>query len=192
VARKPAGVRSRPQGGKPKDRAPRVAPQFRDPATGFYTLPLFREILFVEVKRARRYGLPLALALLQFDPPAVSGPKRGQLLAGLARVVRDSLRDTDLPVQFSQEQVLLVMTHTELAGALTVCERIRERVEKASFTISVGVCASPMPGKALSVADLVQNAQKCLSAARGQGGNRVEFFDRADVAHALGHDEATG
>jgi hypothetical protein len=45
-----------------------------DPTTNFYTFGHFKEVLFVEVKRARRYGFPLALALLAFDP--LSGAHR--------------------------------------------------------------------------------------------------------------------
>src|SRR4051794_14898475 len=37
-----------------------------DPLTSFYTFSHFKEVLFVEVKRARRYGFPLAIALIGF------------------------------------------------------------------------------------------------------------------------------
>ena len=50
-----------------------------DPLTSFYTFSHFKEVLFVEVKRARRYGFPLAIALIGFDPVKVK-PSPGLLI----------------------------------------------------------------------------------------------------------------
>jgi diguanylate cyclase (GGDEF)-like protein len=168
-----------------------------DPLTGFYTFAHFKEILFIEVKRARRYGIPLGLAVLEFDPLVKSAEPalRAQLAGGLSLAIRRSLRDTDYPVQLSVDRVLLLMPHTDLQGALVVSRRICERVEKASLehegkvlrpTLSIGVAAAPIPGQELSFADLVSRAQSALAGAVESGGNRVEFFDSAaSVAAAL-------
>lgn len=165
-----------------------------DPSTNFYTFSHFKEVLFIEVKRARRYGFPLALALVGFDPitghPPGEGHVHEQLMGGLALAIRRSLRDTDFPVHHSVDRVLLLMPHTDLAGSLIVARRICERVAKASLqvgdelvhpTISVGVAAGA-PGKEYSFSDLVRQAQEGLAAAMAQGGNRVEFLDAE--AHA--------
>lgn len=158
-----------------------------DPLTSFYTFAHFKEVLFVEVKRARRYGFPLAIALVGFDPVKVK-PTPGlqeQLMGGLALAIRRSLRDTDYPVQQSTDRVLLLMPHTDLAGSLIVARRICERVARATLqhgdevlspTISVGVAAGE-PGREYGFSDLVRQAQDGLQAAQARGGNRVEFFD---------------
>lgn len=161
-----------------------------DPTTNFYTFAHFKEVLFVEVKRARRYGFPLALALISFDP--VQGEMNGelltQLMGGLALSIRRSLRDTDYPVQYSVDRVLLLMPHTDLAGSLIVARRICERVSRATLqtddtvihpTISVGVAAGE-PGREYNFSDLVRQAQDGMTAAMARGGNRVEFFTGAD------------
>ncbi|MCA3010763.1 MAG: diguanylate cyclase, partial [Myxococcaceae bacterium] len=141
-----------------KPGAPRPGDGILDPTTNFYTFNHFKEVLFVEVKRARRYGFPLALAVLAFDP--LEGPVvdrvQGQLMSGLALAIRRSLRDTDYPVQYSPDRVLLLMPHTDLAGSLIVARRICERVARASLqaddervlhpTISIGV-AGGAPGR---------------------------------------------
>ncbi len=158
-----------------------------DPTTNFYTFAHFKEVLFVEVKRARRYGFPLALALLAFDP--LQGPQQSpvqsQLMGGLALAIRRSLRDTDFPVQYSADRVLLLMPHTDLAGTLIVARRICERVSRATLqtgddvihpTISVGVAAGE-PGRDYGFSDLVRQAQDGLTQAMARGGNRVEFYD---------------
>lgn len=167
-----------------------------DPTTNFYTFAHFKEVLFVEVKRARRYGFPLALALLTFDPIAtpLRPALRTQLMGGLALAIRRSLRDTDYPVQYSADRVLLLMPHTDLAGSLIVARRICERVARASLqadrellhpTISVGVAAGE-PGREYGFSDLVRQAQDGLTQAMAAGGNRVEFYDASSdlTAHA--------
>jgi diguanylate cyclase (GGDEF)-like protein len=158
-----------------------------DPLTNFYTFSHFKEVLFVEVKRARRYGFPLAIALVGFDPLKVKATAslQEQLMGGLALAIRRSLRDTDYPVQQGVDRVLLLMPHTDLAGSLIVARRICERVARATLqhgeeilspTISVGVAAGE-PGREYGFSDLVRQAQDGLQAAQARGGNRVEFFD---------------
>ncbi len=161
-----------------------------DPMTNFYTFAHFKEVLFVEVKRARRYGFPLALALIGFDPLplTVDEELRGQLMGGLSLAIRRSLRDTDFPVQQAPDRVVLLMPHTDLAGSLIVARRICDRVSKATLqrgdqvlnpTISAGVAAGA-PGHEYGFADLVRQATDGLNAALARGGNRVEFVDAVE------------
>jgi diguanylate cyclase (GGDEF)-like protein len=168
---------------------PMAPPDFGilDGTTGFYTFAHFKDVLFIEVKRARRYGFPLALALIGFDAVEGAGKLEVQLMAGLALSIRRSLRDTDYPVQYSKDRVVLLMPHTDLAGSLIVARRIVERVSKASLqvgdvflqpTISVGVAAGE-PGHEYVFSDLVRQAQAGLDTAIAQGGNRVEFVSTA-------------
>lgn len=172
--------------------APRPGEGILDLTTNFYTFAHFKEVLFVEVKRARRYGFPLALALVAFDPIAgkVSHELKTQLMGGLALAIRRSLRDTDYPVQHSSDRVLLLMPHTDLAGSLIVARRICERVARATLqagdtivhpTISLGVAAGE-PGREYGFSDLVRQAQDGLTAAMARGGNRVEFVTPALAA----------
>ena len=79
--------------------SPRPGDGILDPLTNFYTFNHFKEVLFVEVKRARRYGFPLALALIGFDPLPTrhEGHMQEQLMGGLALAIRRSLRDNRLP-----------------------------------------------------------------------------------------------
>src|SRR5262245_36248457 len=55
-------------GGRARPPRPRVGEGILDPLTAFYAFRHLKEVLSVEVKRARRYGFPVALALLAFDP----------------------------------------------------------------------------------------------------------------------------
>ncbi len=177
--------------------APRPGEGILDPLTGFYTFAHFKEVLFVEVKRARRYGFPLSVALIAFDPFPIDVPPElsTQLMGGLALAIRRSLRDTDYPVRYGEGRVLLLMPHTDLAGALVVSRRINERVGKAQLAhegrvlapkVSIGVSATgaAKPGTELSFADLARHAQQSLDAAIAAGGDRVEFHDSAAAESA--------
>ncbi|ATB32050.1 diguanylate cyclase [Melittangium boletus] len=157
-----------------------------DPFTQFYVFSHFKDFVFVEVKRSRRYGLPLALALVAFDALPVQADRelREQLYGGLALAIRRALRDTDFPVQYSADRVLLLLPHTDLAGAHTVSRRVCERVARSSLsfdeqvlrpTVSVGLAALS-PGGEGSFSDLVRQAQRSLETARAAGGNRVEML----------------
>jgi diguanylate cyclase (GGDEF)-like protein len=163
-----------------------------DALTGFYTFAHFKEVLFIEAKRSRRYGLPLSLAMIAFDPIEgdVSPQLRAQLYSGLALSIRRLLRDTDFPVQFNPDRVMLLMPHTDLRGALILARRICERVAKARVThedglvnptVSVGIAALNQD-REQGFGQLVQNALKSLEQAQDMGGNRAEFHDSAQVA----------
>jgi diguanylate cyclase (GGDEF)-like protein len=183
--RLPELVRLRELGGV-RVQAMRLRDGILDPLTGFYTFSHFKEVLFVEVKRARRYNFPLSLALVSFDPlpRKVAAAFRGMLFSGLALAIRQSLRDTDYPVQYNSHHVALLMPHTDLQGALATSQRICERVEKSRLehpkgvirpTVSVGVAGCPQPSREFSFAQLVKAAQDAMARATAAGGNRVEF-----------------
>jgi len=163
-----------------------------DPLTSFYTFGHFKDVVFMEVKRARRYGFPVSIALVAFDPLPVTPTEalHSQLFGGLALAIRRSLRDTDYPVQYSPDRVLLLMPHTDLQGALVVSRRICDRVSKASLasrgqtlrpTISVGVASAAPRGGELSFGDMAARAQAALEEALAAGGNQVQFTSPLDL-----------
>lgn len=179
---------------RPVEEAPKAAaipePSTQDPHTHFSTYDHFKDVLLVEIKRARRYGFPVSMALLGFDDATLSASQnlRAPLYGGLALSIRRSLRDTDFPVQYGPDRVLLVMPHTDAAGALVVSRRICERVGRASLlhdgaqvhpTISVGIAAVE-PGQAeRTLGDVIRQATIGFEAAQAWGGNRVELGEAA-------------
>lgn len=144
-------------------------------------LELLKRLLLAEVKRSRRYGHPLSLALVALDAGAgadrASPRARAALLGDVLRAVTGSLRDIDLAVPFSQERIVVVMPHTKADGALRVarrlCASVRERSGAPRVTASVGVATHPGDGT-VSFAGLVKRAGEALERARVQGGDRAE------------------
>jgi two-component system, cell cycle response regulator len=148
-------------------------------------LELMKKLLLLEVKRSRRYGHPLALAVVGVDRwPEVeaklgirgAAPFLGEVLGVLA----GQLRDIDLAVPFAGERFVVLMPHTRGAGGLTVarrlCARIRAHAGPVRVTASAGVCSHP-GGGSVSFGALVKRAAEALARARSAGGDRAELSD---------------
>lgn len=56
------------------------------------------------------------------------------ILVEIARVMSRSLRRNDLLARWGGEEFLLLLPDTDLASGAVVAEKIRERIENASFT----------------------------------------------------------
>ncbi len=161
----------------------------RDARTGFYTFGYFKEALYVEVKRTRRHGYPLAVMLIAYDRSSLDDGAltedgvADELYGGLALAVRRSIRETDLPVSYTPENVLVLMPHTDLEGGVTVAKRVRSvikhsriRAGDTSFnpTLSMGVCATSQL-KDPTFSRLVKTATRALRHARKRGGNCIVY-----------------
>jgi diguanylate cyclase (GGDEF)-like protein len=146
-------------------------------------LEFLKRLLLVEVKRSRRYGFPISIALLAVDRwgevvKDLSGAKeRTALLAELLGVVSGTLRDIDIAVPFSDERLLVLMPHTKEDGALKVarrlCALVRDRTRGPKVTVSVGVAAHAGDGT-ISFGSLVKRATEALARAREAGGDQAE------------------
>lgn len=148
-------------------------------------LAFLKKLLFVEVKRSKRYGYPLSLALLEIDAwenvrSKLGARQRTALLADLLGLVKASLRDIDLAVPFADERLVVLMPHTGADGAVRVarrlCAKIRDRTGAPLLTASAGVASHAGDGT-VSFGGLVKRAGEALARARAQGGDRAESAD---------------
>jgi len=160
-----------------------AAERARPPLTpsGAHDLGFLKRLLFVEVKRSKRYGIPLSLALVSIDRwEEVSeqiGPRaRAALLAELTGVVSGAVRDIDIAVPFSEDRLVVLMPHTPSGGGLHVarriCSRVRERATAIPVTVSVGLASHEGHGT-VSFGSLVKRAAEALVTAKSLGGDRV-------------------
>jgi diguanylate cyclase (GGDEF)-like protein len=145
-------------------------------------LDFLKRMLFVEVKRSRRYHTPIALALVGIDgwpaPAARLGARaRARLLADVLATLSSSVREIDIAVPFADDRFVVLMPHTDGPGGLEVsrrlCARIREGSLSARLTASVGVAAHAGDGP-VSFSALVKRAADALERARRGGGDRAE------------------
>ncbi len=149
--------------------------------SGAHDLAFLKRLLFVEVKRSRRYGYPLSLALVSVDRwdelSEQLGPRaRTTLLGELTGVVATVVRDIDVSVPFSDDRLVVLMPHTATGGGLQVarriCARVRERSSAIPLTVSAGLASHDGHGT-VSFGKLVKRAGEALTRAREAGGDRA-------------------
>lgn len=168
----------------------------RDALTGACTRREFFETGRAELKRARRYGHPICVLLLDFDHFKHINDQYGhaagdQVLKVLSRRVMDSLRSSDRYYRFGGEEFVIILPHSEIADALLVAERIRVLVETrpvefGEFTIPVtlSIGISCLEGAGETLDDVVAKSDRALYMAKESGRNRIEVFERLKQSEA--------
>ncbi|RMH40975.1 MAG: GGDEF domain-containing protein, partial [Deltaproteobacteria bacterium] len=155
-----------------------------DSVTGFQHIDFFQKLLVIELKRARRYGYPLAVVLVAIDPypeepsPAVAR----QLRTRVATAISACIREIDIPVDFADDRFLVFLPYTPLDGAERVGRRIAKVVasygkvadgdREHRMSVSVGIAALK-PGRPVSFARLIRDAKAAVRAAQLKGGGQV-------------------
>jgi diguanylate cyclase (GGDEF)-like protein/putative nucleotidyltransferase with HDIG domain len=185
---------------------PRLEEQARiDPKTGLFNSRHFAATLTEELARAQRFERPVSLIMADLDLLRDVNNTYGHLvgdevLAGVADVFREELRDYDVPTRFGGEEFAILLPETGYEQALAIAERIRSAVARRVFdfedasepvrvTLSLGVSSFPRDGETPS--DLVHRADLAVYRAKLQGRNRVigagdeEVLVRADRAPRL-------
>ena len=161
-----------------------------DALTGTFNRRYLDRRLDEEVLRARRYGFPLAVLLLDIDHFKEINDEHGHpfgdgILAGLSQIVMNSVRKTDVVARYGGDEILVIATHTPLLDAAELGERLRQRVEGAVMgqankagggvpvrvTISVGVAG--YNDELSSGQALIQAADQALYQAKQAGRNRT-------------------
>lgn len=158
-----------------------------DGLTGLYNHLYFYSSLKVEAKRSRRYDLNFSLVMLDLDDFKQVNDRHGhvvgdQALATVSELIRQNVREIDVPCRYGGEEFALILPETDRAGAFIVTERIRADVEtvfrQRSFddrtvelTISGGL--SVYPSDSLSEEELLVRADQALYLSKHRGKNRV-------------------
>ncbi|HYL06632.1 MAG TPA: diguanylate cyclase [Thermoanaerobaculia bacterium] len=144
-----------------------------------------------ELERAQRYGRPLTLAMADLDHFKEVNDRYGHLagdtlLKAVSQVASEGLRSTDMIGRYGGEEFLVVLPETDIAGAVSVAEKIRSLVQKTSVpmedgtmvrvTISIGLASlrdgQPRQERA-TARDLIGAADRSLYQAKNKGRNRV-------------------
>ena len=165
----------------------------KDHLTKLYNRFYFEEEGKRELERAKRYGYPVSLIMLDLDDfkrvnDRFGHQKGDEVLVRFAEIVRKSIRRTDIPVRYGGEEFLVLLPHTNLSGAIKVAERIRVSFSKVVFkegsevfrlTVSAGVASCESEGCELDT--LLYKADKALYQAKREGKNRTVVFSRQGI-----------
>jgi diguanylate cyclase (GGDEF)-like protein len=156
-----------------------------DPLTGCHNRRGFDEILQMEVARAKRYGRPLSLVLLDIDHFKRINDDFGHevgdhALQRIGRAVRHTFRNTDSACRYGGEEFALIFPETPKDEGAKLAERLRILVESLppnaevprALTASFGVAC--FPDDAESIPDLIRAADRALYQAKSNGRNRCE------------------
>jgi diguanylate cyclase (GGDEF)-like protein len=158
-----------------------------DDLTGVYNRRKMLEILKREKALADRGGDGFAICLFDLDHFKQINDSFGHLagdnvLQLLTKEVQKEIRASDSLARYGGEEFVVILSRTNLEGALEYAERIRIRVEKISHpnlghkknvTISIGVVGYT-PSESLE--SLLSKADEALYVAKTNGRNRVEFY----------------
>jgi diguanylate cyclase (GGDEF)-like protein len=143
-----------------------------DGLTKLHNHRFFQDYLTREIKRVSRTGEALSMLLIDIDDFKRLNDRLGhsagdELLANTARLLNESIRESDLVARYGGEEFVVLAPETDLEGALRLAEKVRMSIAESSLilddskqitkmTVSIGV------------------ARFC--------GNRKTFFQAADQA----------
>jgi diguanylate cyclase (GGDEF)-like protein len=104
---------------------------FRDPLTGVGNRLAFDEALAREIARAKRHHGRLVLIMMDMDGFKEVNDRYGhlvgdELLKHFARLVKTTIRDSDMLFRFGGDEFALLMPETDRTGGMQLVTRLRE------------------------------------------------------------------
>ena len=163
-----------------------------DGLTKLHNHRFFQDHLTREIKRVDRTGEPLAMLLVDIDDFKGLNDRFGhaagdELLAGLARIMNDTVRESDLLARYGGEEFVVLCSNTELDGAYSLAEKVRTAIAETSFilddslrptrvTVSIGVAQFRGNRKGF-----FQAADRALYRAKAEGKNCVITEEEQEV-----------
>ncbi len=155
-----------------------------DGLTQLHNHRYFQDHLTREIKRSARTKHSLSLILIDIDDFKQLNDTHGhaagdEVLASLAAIMNDSARESDLIARYGGDEFVILMTNTDLAGAVHLAEKIRMTVETTrlivgdnlrpiEITISLGVAVFDGDRR-----DFFAEADRALYEAKAAGKNCV-------------------
>jgi diguanylate cyclase (GGDEF)-like protein len=154
-----------------------------DALTGIANRRHGEELLEKEIRRARRYRVPLALVAVDIDRfkainDSYGYPVGDVVLRSVAAAAQAVLRGSDVLVRSGGEEFQIIAPHTSAIEALKMAEKVRLAIAEADIpgvdhvTVSLGVAQL---GEQESGDSLVQRVNAALARAKRAGRNCVEL-----------------
>ena len=157
----------------------------------------FNENLAQEIYRSKRFNLTFSLILMDLDHFKNINDTYGHILGdealkAVSEVIRNSLRQTDIPCRYGGDEILILLPRTTGEEAKNIAKRLSERVrnielpkrltrgEEIKLTISQGISVYPYDSE--EPADLINRADEALYHVKEGGRGFWELY--SDVKSA--------
>ena len=174
-----------------------------DDLTGLFNMRSIFQKLEFEMERGKRFNRAVTVVMIDMDHFKSVNDGHDHLfgsyvLSEVGKIIKSSTRTVDIPARYGGDEFLIVLSETPLAGVEQFCERLRSRIEQATFsqgkdsiklTISTGFATSSADaGDMLPAKELVRRADMALYEAKRRGRNQVFAFqdniDRNNYKHS--------
>jgi diguanylate cyclase (GGDEF)-like protein/PAS domain S-box-containing protein len=158
-----------------------------DSLTGLLNHKAISQRLGEELSRSKRFNAPMSCLMIDIDYFKPINDNFGhqigdKMLVQVAMFLKKLIRSTDLIGRYGGDEFLVILSATEQSGALTLAERIRQKIANKKFkltskvtisnTLSIGITAYPI-NQAKTTTDIIHLADKALYQAKGDGRNCV-------------------
>jgi two-component system cell cycle response regulator len=156
-----------------------------DELTGLFNKRHFNETLLHESDRARRYGHPLSMIIMDIDNfkhfnDTYGHAEGDRVLAIMGRIINESIRGIDSGNRYGGEEFTVILPATTGEDSILVAERIRSTFaahafspragEEVNKTVSLGV-TELLPDD--TPESFIKRADKNLYQAKTSGKNRI-------------------
>ncbi len=159
-----------------------------DPLTELPNRRAFDEELERRISERHRYGAALSSLMVDIDHfkkvnDAFGHQAGDEVLRGVADVLRDTMRDTDIVARIGGEEIAILLPSSGAEDGNRAAERARKAIEQAVFTYggrTIRVTASIGGAECLpdeTGLSLMERADEALYCAKRSGRNRVVWQD---------------
>lgn len=162
-----------------------------DGLTQLYNRRYVMELFKTEFNKTSRYNSQLSIVMIDIDDFKKINDTYGHLtgdlvLKTLSGLIKGSLRNVDLPGRYGGEEFILILPETSKDSAITVSERLREKVCEHTFktmngeplTISVSIGLSELSDleNKTNELEMLKIADSRLYKAKRTGKNKVVYI----------------
>lgn len=156
-----------------------------DSITGIFNHRHLFELARREFTRARRFGRPLSMIMLDIDHfkpvnDTYGHPTGDQVLHSLAHFLQGKIREVDILARYGGEEFTIILPETDLAAAYLLAERLRKEVaaqafatDKADIRITISIGVTTLTEETPDLAALVSCVDSAMYDAKHDGRNRV-------------------
>ncbi|TVQ23201.1 MAG: GGDEF domain-containing protein [Spirochaetaceae bacterium] len=166
-----------------------------DDFTGLYNRRFLDDAIEDQTAQALAEGRPMSVLMFDLDHFHAINEAYGMeigdhVIKSLVPVIRQTLRDTDLPARYGGDEFTVILPDTGPAEALEIAWKLVHGVSELTVlqeidgpidTVSTSVGVASLPGHGKTGSELKDRADEALYAAKSAGRNRAEVWKRADV-----------